>query len=380
MTSTPRRVLAFIAAGLLLAVAIGMVVWRTSAPNSVAPEPSAATAETGSSTAQTSSSERSYTTTSSAPQQKTSQEQIAAPADDPYLAPNAVLDRTEPAQPTAVYRPDNVSSLGNQQPQDTAQPQTSNNPQAPQGSPDSSATASATSSPGAPTPGSTANGTPSTEPTAQPEPQTASPQGAQQNDRTEPGSTEPQVSTAPEHTHAPNAPANSQDTQPAGLAQEAPKPQEEPHTDVRFKEPTDQQEKAQDSQKVQEEIADKLAELEREREQDASRTNEAPKPAAPTDGAPAAEEPAAEQPEPAEPAANEPAADAPAAPSPEQPAGEGPSAQIASTDRDGARTASTAENSAEGEDKNKAPVKAEVPVAPELPSSPAELSGLSGRA
>lgn len=368
MTSTPRRVLAFIAAGLLLAVAIGMVVWRTSAPNSVVPEPSAATAETGSSTPPTSSSEHSYTTTSSAPQSTTSQEQIAAPAEDPYLAPNAVLDRTEPAQPTAIYRPDNVSSLHNQQPQDTAQPQASNNPQAPQNSAGSSATASATSSPDAPTPGSTANGTPSTEPTAQPEPQTASPQDAQQDDRTEPGSTEPQVSTAPEHTHAPNAPANSQDTQPAGLAQEAPKPQEEPQTDVRFKEPTAEQENAHDSQKVQEEIADKLAELEREREQDASRTNEAPKPAAPTDDAPAAEEPAA----------NEPAADTPAAPAPEQPAGEGPSAQIASTDREGARTDSTAENSAEDEDK--APVKAEVPVAPELPSSPAELSGLSGRA
>ena len=370
MTSTPRRVLAFIAAGLLLAVAIGMVVWRTSAPNSVVPEPSAATAETGSSTPRTSSPEHSYTTTSSAPQSTTSQEQIAAPAEDPYLAPNAVLNRTEPAQPTAVYRPDNVSSLHNQLPQDTAQPQASHTPQVPQSSPDSSATASATSSPGAPTPGSTANGTPSTEPTAQPEPQTASPQDAQQDDRTEPGSTEPQVSTAPEHTHAPNAPANSQDTQPAGLAQEAPKPQEEPHTDVRFKEPTAEQENAHDSQKVQEEIADKLAELEREREQDASRTNEAPKPAAPTDDAPAAEEPAA----------NEPAADTPAAPAPEQPAGEEAPAQIASTDREGARTDSTAENSAEDEDKDKAPVKAEVPVAPELPSSPAELSGLSGRA
>ena len=162
MTSTPRRVLAFIAAGLLLAVAIGMVVWRTSAPNSVVPEPSAATAETGSSTPRTSSSEHSYTTTSSAPQSTTSQEQIAAPADDPYLAPNAVLDRTEPAQPTAVYRPDNVSSLQNQQPQGTVQPQDPNNPQAPNTSPESSVPATTTSSPGTPAPGSTTTGTTST--------------------------------------------------------------------------------------------------------------------------------------------------------------------------------------------------------------------------
>ena len=373
MTSTPRRVLAFIAAGLLLAVAIGMVVWRTSAPNSVVPEPSAATAESGSSAPQTSSSEHSYTTTSSTSQPKTSQETIAAPAEDPYLAPNAVLDRTEPAQPTAVYRPDNVSSLQNQQPQGTVQPQDPNNPQAPNTSPDntspeSSVPATTTSSPGTPAPGSTTTGTPGTEPTDQPAPRTASPQDAQQDNNTESDRAEPQASTAPEHTHAPNAPANSQDTQPAGLAQEAPKPQEEPRTDVRFKEPTDQQEKAQDSQKVQEEIADKLAELEREREQDASRTNEAPKPAAPTDGAPAAEEPAAEQPEPAEPAANEPAADALTA---EQPANEEPSVRIASTDPEGARTDSGAD---------KAPVKAEAPAAPELPSSPEELSGLSGRA
>lgn len=63
----------------------------------------------------------------------------------------------------------------------------------------------------------------------------------------------------------------------------------------------------------------------------------------------------------------------------EQPTTEEPSAQIASTDSEGTRTDSAADNNS-ATDEDKAPVKAEVPVAPELPSSPEELSGLSGRA
>ena len=120
MTSSSRRILAFVAAGLLCAVAVGVAVWRMSAPESVVAKPSAATAV--SSTATTSSSAtHSYTTTASptTTQSKDSHTPVAAPAEDPYLAPNAVVNNTEPAGPTAVYRPDNVSSLQNQQPQAT---------------------------------------------------------------------------------------------------------------------------------------------------------------------------------------------------------------------------------------------------------------------
>lgn len=176
MTSTPRRVLAFVAAGLLCAVAIGIAVWQMSAPESVLTEPSAATAGTSASvtTTTSSSAEHSYTTTASAPQPKSSQAQIAAPADDPYLAPNAVFNRTEPARPTAVYRPDNVSALNNQQPQD--QRTESNYPLTPLPADQSTAP-----SPAAPSPESTQKGTPGSEPTAQPAPHTASPQDAHEN-------------------------------------------------------------------------------------------------------------------------------------------------------------------------------------------------------
>ena len=107
MTSSSRRILVFVAAGLLCAVAVGVAVWRMSAPESVVSKPSAATAvpRTASSAPSTT---HSYTTTAAptSTQSKQSKTNVAAPAEDPYLAPNAVVNRTEPtADPGAAGNP-----------------------------------------------------------------------------------------------------------------------------------------------------------------------------------------------------------------------------------------------------------------------------------
>lgn len=343
MTSTPRRVLAFVAAGLLCAVAIGIAVWQMSAPESVLTEPSAATAGTSASvtTTTSSSAEHSYTTTASAPQPKSSQAQIAAPADDPYLAPNAVFNRTEPARPTAVYRPDNVSALNNQQPQD--QRTESNYPLTPLPADQSTAPSSA-----APSPESTQKVTPGSEPTAQPAPHTASQQDAHENHQDDSDSRDsgpqaspaPQPSHVPEHTQAPSdadAPHRDNPTpQPAGWTPEAPKPREEPRDGAGFNEPTDAEKKAQEEAARRE--SEELAQLANALEQEASHTNEAPTPAAPTDDRPAAEEPSV------------------------QTASLGPSPSPRDT---------TPEDSPEGT----TPVEEDSAEIPEMPSSPAELSG-----
>ena len=119
MTSSTRRMMTFVAVGLLCALALGVIVWRMSAPSSpvVVAEQASTEAKDSSTTRSTTSSQHTYTTTSTTPEPKTSQNSTLAAGgnagivNDPYLAPNAVFDRTEPAEPTAVYRPDNVSSL-----------------------------------------------------------------------------------------------------------------------------------------------------------------------------------------------------------------------------------------------------------------------------
>lgn len=194
MTSTPRRIVAFVIAGLLCAVAVGIAVWRMSAPDSVVTKPSAATAAS-SAPATSSAATHSYTITafptSSWPKQ--SQTQVAAPAEDPYLAPNAVVNRTEPAAPTAVYRPDNVSSLQNQQPQVTPNTQY---PQAPLSTAPAAppSEGSTTTAPESPAPGSPQ---PSSEPT-QPPTTPESPTDVPQESPTEDHHAGPQSSGQPQ--------------------------------------------------------------------------------------------------------------------------------------------------------------------------------------
>ncbi|OFL60410.1 DNA-directed RNA polymerase II [Corynebacterium sp. HMSC056E09] len=289
MTSSSRRILVFVAAGLLCAVAVGVAVWRISAPESVVSKPSAATAV--SSTASSApSTTHSYTTTATptSTQSKQSKTNVAAPAEDPYLAPNAVVNRTEPVGPTAVYRPDNVSSLQNQQPQATP-----NNPypQAPVSmAPAVPPTDGSTPASETPIPGTPQQSSEPTQPSATPESQTAVPQE---------GPVEDQDGSQPAEQPQPKEPTPSQNTgvpeplgsfipHPAGFTQNAPAPDAEP--------------KAQQGEPI--DVAPQGGEVQGadvveavERESAAYRTNEAaPTPAAPTDDAPAAAEPSAATP------------------------------------------------------------------------------------
>jgi hypothetical protein len=106
-----RRVYLFIAVGLLAAAAVGYGVWRASTPSiPSASDTATATAEvsTNSDTAgqivATPVPEEAGTSTESAPRA-----QVTDTADDPYLAPNAVV-QAAPTDigPTVVYRPENI--------------------------------------------------------------------------------------------------------------------------------------------------------------------------------------------------------------------------------------------------------------------------------
>lgn len=285
MTSSSRRILVFVAAGLLCAVAVGVAVWRMSAPESVVSKPSAATAV--SSTASSApSTTHSYTTTAAptSAQPKHSKTNVAAPAEDPYLAPNAVVNRTEPVGPTAVYRPDNVSSLQNQQPQATP-----NNPypQAPVSTApavpptDGSTPASESSIPGTTQP----SGEP-TQPPVTPESQTAVPQGSPTEDQ--PAEQPQPKDPGPSQKTGVPEPLDSFIPRPAGFSQDAP---------VSALEPNAQQGDPIDAAAQSGEVQGADAVEAVERESAAYRTNEAaPTPAAPTDDAPAAEEPSAATP------------------------------------------------------------------------------------
>lgn len=132
-----RRVIAFFAVGLLAAVAIGFLVWRVSVPNTTLANDS--TAIESSSNIEATSEEESTTSSSSSESETTSssrdneddqrpaQPQRQEPAqpyaqgEDPFLAPNAVVNSGgQAAEPTRYYRPD---SLSDQQPAQPTQPQ-----------------------------------------------------------------------------------------------------------------------------------------------------------------------------------------------------------------------------------------------------------------
>lgn len=291
MTNTSRRLVAFVAAGLLCAIAVGITVWRMSAPDSVVTKPSAATAASSAATTP-SSTTQSYTTTASPSSSRTKQPQdhVAAPAEDPYLAPNAVMNRTEPAGPTAVYRPDNVSSLQNQQPQATL---TTQYPQAPLSTapavPPSqgSATAPESSAPNSPQPGTEPTQPPTTSDSPTTVPQ-ESPTGDQPAGPQSTGQPQPEEPLPPQPADPSTSPG-SFIPRPAGFTHEPPAP------NAGHDEPAEPRALSEAGKKPWDTAAPHGGDgvNAAERETATHRSNEAPTPAAPKDDAPAAQEPSA---------------------------------------------------------------------------------------
>ena len=72
MTSSTRRMMTFVAVGLLCALALGVIVWRMSAPSSpvVVAEQASTETKDSSTTRSTTSSQHTYTTTSTTPKPK----------------------------------------------------------------------------------------------------------------------------------------------------------------------------------------------------------------------------------------------------------------------------------------------------------------------
>lgn len=114
MNSEARRVYAFIGAGLIVAVFVGIGVWRLGSPET--PTPSSEALVTNVATTESSTSRQAPA--ASDPREQTSsretereEESINALPDDPFLAPNAVVNPPQRSTgPTAFYRPDNLST------------------------------------------------------------------------------------------------------------------------------------------------------------------------------------------------------------------------------------------------------------------------------
>lgn len=142
MNTDTRRVVIFVVVGLIVAAGVGVSVWHLGAPKSSSMDDNA----TPVANKQLTSSEEKTTTLSSsasstAPSdgrdrddtkdhddnQRTAREDAnysAPQANDPFLAPNAVVDaQTAPAAPTTYYRPDNLSASQGQQGQQGQQSQ-----------------------------------------------------------------------------------------------------------------------------------------------------------------------------------------------------------------------------------------------------------------
>ncbi|RSZ61831.1 hypothetical protein EAH68_11220 [Corynebacterium hylobatis] len=106
-----RRVYLFIAVGLLAAAAVGYGVWRASTPST----PSASDIATVTAEVSTNSDTAGQIAPTPDPGESristanTAPAPAAAPADDPYLAPNAVV-QAAPTDigPTVIYRPENI--------------------------------------------------------------------------------------------------------------------------------------------------------------------------------------------------------------------------------------------------------------------------------
>lgn len=118
MKADTRRVLAFILAGLILAIGVGVAVWRAGAPGAVptagtSPEISQ-TAEkaTGSSTAPRGTRANVKSTPNSPAAADRSGRDVALATDDPFLAPHAVVNTSRrQADPTRWFRPGNISDV-----------------------------------------------------------------------------------------------------------------------------------------------------------------------------------------------------------------------------------------------------------------------------
>lgn len=109
MKTDARRVYVFIAIGLLFAVLVGLGVWKISAPGpSMAKNQSESMTPVG----QTESTqvETTQTTTSRHTSSRAPKKSSVALQNDPYLAPNAITGNGANSGPTAVYRPENLSS------------------------------------------------------------------------------------------------------------------------------------------------------------------------------------------------------------------------------------------------------------------------------
>lgn len=123
MNSEARRVYAFIGAGLIVAVFVGIGVWRLGSPES----PTSSNEALVTNVATTESTTSGQAPTSSKPheqnysrEQDREEERINALPDDPFLAPNAVVNPPQRSTgPTAFYRPDNLSTQNWQSPEPT---------------------------------------------------------------------------------------------------------------------------------------------------------------------------------------------------------------------------------------------------------------------
>lgn len=129
MHADTRRALVFIVVGILVAVAVGLGVWRASAPAKITVANDSVTAVANTTTTEKPATEPSSTSKSTlrpAPSGRTKPEETTTPpanppqrvdvdalAQDPFLAPNAVIAEDNgynQPDPTMVYRPDNVST------------------------------------------------------------------------------------------------------------------------------------------------------------------------------------------------------------------------------------------------------------------------------
>lgn len=122
MNTEKRRVYLFIAVGLLAAAVVGYGVWRASTPST----PSVSDTATATTEVATNSSTAGQIVPTPAPEESgfstanTPPAPLVTTADDPYLAPNAVVQSAPTnISPTVVYRPDNIMD-----PPPTAEPVT----------------------------------------------------------------------------------------------------------------------------------------------------------------------------------------------------------------------------------------------------------------
>lgn len=245
MTADTRRVAIFIIVGLLAAVGVGVSVWQLSAPETTLASSETTSSSNSPSTRESSSTALNSSTTRPNPR-STSQRRPApeiieetptdparsgrelnARTEDPFLAPNAVVNtEKQEAEPTRIYRPGNISESDDRTDGDTTgttdqfgasqtgQPGESGQPTT---TPESSETT------GSESPSTEPSQSPSSEPNSEPSPEgseTTSPQTPQT-----PGSSDTPLTPVPQRgsSTTPSADASPGDQvspsgEPAGTA------------------------------------------------------------------------------------------------------------------------------------------------------------------